>query len=89
MDVAVLYSGGKDSTYALSWAVKKGLKVKTLITMIPEKKDSFMFHVPNIHLTEYQAQAMNLPIIVTPTSGEKEKESVVLKSQKAMKTYMY
>lgn len=80
MDVAVLYSGGKDSNYALAWAVKKGLKVKTLVTMVPEKKDSYMFHVPNIHLTEYQAQAMNVPIIIAPTSGEKEKELEELKA---------
>ncbi|NJE53980.1 TIGR00289 family protein [Thermococcus sp. 21S9] len=74
MRVAVLYSGGKDSNYALYWALKQGFEVKYLISMVSERDDSYMYHVPNIHLTELQARAIGIPLVKGFTSGEKEKE---------------
>ncbi|ASJ07895.1 hypothetical protein A3L11_01115 [Thermococcus siculi] len=74
MRVAVLYSGGKDSNYALYWALKNGFEVKYLISMVSESDESYMYHVPNIHLTELQARAVGIPLIKGFTSGEKEKE---------------
>ncbi|MDI3474320.1 MAG: diphthine-ammonia ligase [Thermococcaceae archaeon] len=74
MRVAVLYSGGKDSNYALYWALKKGFEVKYLVSMVSESDESYMYHVPNIHLTELQARAIGIPIVKGFTSGEKEKE---------------
>ncbi len=70
----VLFSGGKDSTFALHWAVYNGFNVVALASMIPRRKDSYMFHYPNISLVRFQAEAMELPIIVKETSGEKERE---------------
>jgi len=72
MNVAVLFSGGKDSTYAIYLARKQGLKVKYLVSLFPEKEDSWMFHSVNIHLTEMLAEAMNIPIITRQTQAEKE-----------------
>ncbi len=74
MRVAVLYSGGKDSNYALHWALKQGFEVKYLVSMVSESEESYMYHVPNIHLTELQAKAIGIPLIKGFTSGEKEKE---------------
>jgi len=74
MRVAVLYSGGKDSNYALHWALKEGFDVRFLVSMVSERDDSYMYHVPNIHLTELQAKAVGIPLIKGFTSGEKEKE---------------
>ena len=74
MRVAVLYSGGKDSNYALYWALKQGFEVKYLVSMVSESDESYMYHVPNIHLTELQAKAIGIPLIKGFTSGEKEKE---------------
>ena len=74
MRVAVLYSGGKDSNYALYWALNQGFEVKYLVSMISESEESYMYHVPNIHLTELQAEATGIPLIKGFTSGEKEKE---------------
>lgn len=74
MRVAVLYSGGKDSNYALYWALKQGFKVKYLVSMVSESDESYMYHVPNIHLTELQAKAIGIPLVKGFTSGEKEKE---------------
>ncbi len=75
MDVAVLYSGGKDSNYALYWAIKeKGLNVKYLVNVESENKESYMFHIPNVHLTELSSKAVGIPLIKIYTKGEKEKE---------------
>jgi ABC transporter with metal-binding/Fe-S-binding domain ATP-binding protein len=79
MRVAVLFSGGKDSAFALFKALKEGHEVVTLVTMKSKSKESFMYHVPNIHLTEHCAIALQLPLIVGTTSGEKEKELEDLK----------
>ncbi|WP_456365813.1 diphthine--ammonia ligase [Thermococcus sp.] len=74
MRVAVLYSGGKDSNYALHWALRHGFEVKYLVSMVSESEESYMYHVPNIHLTELQARAIGIPLVKGFTSGEKEKE---------------
>ena len=74
MRVAVLYSGGKDSNYALYWALKQGFEVKYLVSMVSESEESYMYHVPNIHLTELQAKAIGIPLVKGFTPGEKEKE---------------
>ncbi len=78
MRVGVLFSGGKDSTLALIKASRMH-DVKCLISIIPENQESYMFHVPNILLTKYQAEAMEIPIIQKITKGEKEKELIDLK----------
>ncbi len=74
MRVAVLYSGGKDSNYALYWALKQGFEVEYLVSMVSESEESYMYHVPNIHLTELQAKAIGIPLVKGFTSGEKERE---------------
>ncbi|ASI99092.1 diphthine--ammonia ligase [Thermococcus celer] len=79
MRVAVLYSGGKDSNYALYWALREGFEVKYLVSMVSERDDSYMYHVPNIGLTELQAKAAGIPLVKGFTSGEKEREVEDLK----------
>lgn len=74
MRVAVLFSGGKDSTMALFESVGSGYDIRYLVTMFPARSDSWMFHHPCIELTKLQAQAIGIKHIVQKTSGEKEKE---------------
>jgi diphthine-ammonia ligase len=80
MDVAALISGGKDSALALHRAMKAGHKVKWLVTMVPQRPDSWMFHYPNIGLTKLFAEAAGFPLIKADTSGIKEKELDDLKA---------
>ncbi len=80
MKVAALFSGGKDSTMAVYEAQKEGNEVKYLISMISENPHSYMFHVPNIHLTQLSSEAMDIPLIKMTTKGEKEKELEDLKN---------
>jgi len=88
MRLAVLFSGGKDSTLALYKAMKKN-EVVCLISIISENEESYMFHVPNIHLTKMQAEAIGLPLIQKTTKGEKEKELKDLKEAVRKAKYEY
>lgn len=79
MRLAALFSGGKDSTYALYWALQQGFDVRYLVSMHSKSEESYMYHVPNIHLTDLQAKAIGLPLIKGYTSGEEEEEVEDLK----------
>lgn len=74
MKVGVLFSGGKDSTYAAFLAKQKGDELGCLITLSPTQSDSYMFHYPNIRWTAMQAEAMHLPQVTLETKGVKEEE---------------
>ena len=74
MKVAVLFSGGKDSTMAIYNALESGEDVKYLLAMKSANDESYMFHVPNIHLTDLLSKAMDIPIITVETDGIKEEE---------------
>jgi len=78
MRVGVLFSGGKDSSLAFLKAMRKE-EVVCLISLISENPESFMFHTPNVDLTEMQAEAIGLPIIIKRTKGRKEEELEDLK----------
>ena len=79
MRVAVLATGGKDSTLALYHVLKEGYEVACLATMIPLREDSWMFHYPNIRLIDLFAKAVNIPVVKAETSGVKETEVEDLK----------
>jgi ABC transporter with metal-binding/Fe-S-binding domain ATP-binding protein len=79
MKFAALWSGGKDSAFATYLALRQGHKIKALVTIFPEREDSWMFHFPCIKLTKLQAKAMGIEQIAKRTKGEKEKELEDLK----------
>ena len=74
MKLAALVSGGKDSVFALYTMKQEGHEITQILTMMPERTDSYMFHHPNVHLTAMQAELMDIPQIIGKTKGEKEKE---------------
>jgi len=78
--VAALVTGGKDSVLALYRAQKMGHTVEVLATMVPKRDDSYMFHFPNIHLTDLLSRAVEIPLVKAETSGVKEKELDDLKN---------
>lgn len=79
MRVAVLATGGKDSVLALHRVLNEGYEVGYLVSMIPLREDSWMFHYPNIHLVDLFADAVEIPLVKAETSGIKEKEVEDLK----------
>jgi len=73
MKLAALVSGGKDSIYAVYIASKKN-EIVCLISFKSKRDDSYMFHIPNIHLVDLQAESMKIPLTYVESSGIKEKE---------------
>jgi ABC transporter with metal-binding/Fe-S-binding domain ATP-binding protein len=74
MKVASLFSGGKDSTYALWYAQSQGWDIEALITVFPERQDSWMFHFPAVNWTGLQAKAARIRQERVATSGVREQE---------------
>jgi len=79
MEVCVLFSGGKDSCYALYKAMQEH-DIKCLLTMLPEKSDSWMFHYPMAGMARLQAEAIGFKHFEKKTSGVREKELEDLKT---------
>ena len=63
MRIAALFSGGKDSTFAIYLAKQAGNNIECLITMHPLTDESALFHYPNSHVTRYLAETMDIPLI--------------------------
>ena len=78
MKLGVLFSGGKDSCYAL-YESSKEHEISCLLSVFSKNKESYMFHTPNIELTKVQAYSMNIPLVIVETEGKKEKELKDLK----------
>jgi len=54
-----LFSGGKDSSWAVYRALEEGLNVTRLLTVHPSA-DSYMYHVPETQLAELAAKSMGI-----------------------------
>ena len=80
MKVAVLFSGGKDSTFAIQRAMQQGREIAVLVAMKSANPASYMFHIPNIDLVEQQAKVLEIPLVFKKTAGIKEKELKDLKA---------
>ena len=76
MKLAALYSGGKDSTFAISCAKEMGHRVACLITMYPIADDSALFHYPNSWVTTYLADAMQIPIMGFQVGGPSKEDEM-------------
>ena len=74
MKVAVLSSGGKDSSAAIWWAQCKGWEVTHLVTMLVKGNDSWMFQIPGTNLVEQQAKLCACSWLGVDTDGVPELE---------------
>jgi len=73
MKLGALFSGGKDSTYAI-FKASKAHEIVCLMALRSLNPESYMFHVPGFEIIEKQAEALGLPLLMFETAGEKEKE---------------
>jgi len=73
MNVAVSFSGGKDSTRTVEWCLKNH-NVKCLLTFYPKNMESYMLHSVNLDVARLAAKALGLKHKRVVVSGEKEKE---------------
>ena len=87
MKVAVLFSGGKDSTYAAYLAKQSGHDLQCLVTANPYSAESKLLHHPNIRLTSLQAKSMGLEHLTVDTDSENELDSLASLLKKAVSKY--
>lgn len=80
MDVAILYSGGKDSTLAIEYALEKNWNIKYLLSVKPNRTDCYLFHFATVELTKKMAEILGIKhIYTTCTDADPEKEAMIVK----------
>ncbi|MDY6819267.1 MAG: diphthine--ammonia ligase [Halobacteriales archaeon] len=57
-----LFSGGKDSSWALYQALEAGHDIARLVTVHPGE-DSYMYHVPATRLAALAAESIDIPLV--------------------------
>jgi len=72
MKVAVLYSGGKDSNASLHWARRNGHRIECLVGVLPESRDSFMYHVPGTEIMDLFPEALGERLVKVPAPQNDE-----------------
>ncbi|HLC64661.1 MAG TPA: diphthine--ammonia ligase [Candidatus Nanoarchaeia archaeon] len=65
MKVAIMYSGGKDSTYAIDFAKEKGWEIAYLLSVKPTRTDCFLYHFATVEMTKDLAQILGIRHIYT------------------------
>ncbi len=78
MEAIALFSGGKDSSYSIYLAMQQGFEITRLVTIYPKNEESYMYHIPQIERTEYQARAMEIPRDVYRIGDEMEELKKIL-----------
>jgi len=58
---------------------RQNYEISCLISIAPENKDSYMYQKPELKIIKKQAKALNIPLVIKQTKGEKEKELLALK----------
>jgi len=79
MKLACLFSGGKDSTYAIHLAKQQGHDVVCLLSIFPKSEESHLLHHPNLKWTKLQSVSMKIPqLIISSNSDETNDELIVM-----------
>jgi len=80
MEVAVLYSGGKDSTLAIEFCKEKGWDVKYLLSVKPSRTDCYLFHYATVEHTKELSEILGLKhILVGCDVADPSKEAEIVK----------
>lgn len=69
MNLAALFSGGKDSTFSIYKEKQNGNDTACAVTVFTQSDESTFLHYPNIELTKLQAKLMNIPHIFSKTDS--------------------
>ncbi len=81
MKIGSLFSGGKDSTYAIYLAQKQGHTVTCLLSIFTKSEESHLLHYPNLQWTKLQSESMKIPqLIIHSDSDETDDELFALEN---------
>ena len=79
MKLACLFSGGKDSVYAIHTARKQGHDVVCLLSIYPKSEESHLLHHPNLRWTKLQSKSMNIPqLTISSNSDDTDDELITM-----------
>ena len=78
MKLACLFSGGKDSTYAIHVAKKQGHDVVCLLSIFPKSEESHLLHHPNLEWTKLQSESMNIPQLTAISSSDDTGDELIV-----------
>lgn len=70
MKLASLFSGGKDSVYAIHLAKKQGHKILCLLSVFAKSEESHLLHHPNLQWTKLQSDSMKIPQYTISSSSD-------------------
>ena len=90
MKLAALFSGGKDSTYAIHKAKSEGHDIVCLVSILPKSEESHLLHYPNMKTTALQAKTMKIPQLVSEIDSDDtqaELDGIYQTLQKAKKEF--
>jgi len=80
MDVAILYSGGKDSTYAIEYCQNKGWNIEYLISIKPNRVDCYLYHFATVELTKELSKILGYKhFYLNCNVADPEKEALIVK----------
>ena len=75
-----MYSGGKDSTFAIDYALEKGWDIKYLISIKPSRTDCYLFHYATVEHTKELAEILEIPHILEKCKvADPEKEAQIVR----------
>lgn len=77
--LAALFSGGKDSTFAIQVMEAQGHDVTHLVSIVPGDRHSWVFHTPNLHLVPSMASSMGKELLMEESSGTEEDDLLSLR----------
>ena len=80
MRLAAMYSGGKDSTFAMYLAQQMGHEIACLVTVRPEDSASWIFHTPNLSVVPKMAEAMGMELVTVSSDGTEEGDMEAMRS---------
>ena len=76
MKLASLFSGGKDSTYAIYMVQKQGHDIACLLSVFPNSDESHLLHHPNMAWTKLQSESMNIPQLLISSDSDNTDEEL-------------
>lgn len=75
-----MYSGGKDSTYAIEHCRNKGYRIKYLISVKPTRTDCYLFHYATVEHTKELANILGYKhFLLTCDVADPQKEADLIK----------
>ncbi len=75
-----MYSGGKDSTLAIEYAINRGWNIKYLLSVKPSRKDCYLFHYATVEMTKQLAEILGFKhILISCNIADAEREAELVR----------